>query len=414
MNKVLFAILLIAISSFAVHAAPLRQIDESNSIPNQYIVVFGMNVTSAERDIHLETLFLNFVAEKDFDNKFLHSFDINWFRGFSAVLSPRMLELQRSSPYVAYIEQDAVITAFQSCTVQDTNVPWGLDRISEEVLNLDGNYVYPNTGENVDVYVVDTGINIAHEEFEGRAVWGINYVDDNNNDCNGHGTHVAGTIGSKTYGVAKKVTLTAVKVLNCAGSGSYEGVVAGVNWVTQQYSKRMRPSTANLSLGGPISETLDEAITASIEAGVVFVVAAGNSNDNACNYSPANVPSAISVGATSVADRQGVEEDVRSSFSNYGECVTVFAPGSLIESTWIGDKNTEKKTISGTSMASPHVCGVVAEYLDAHPSATPAQVRTWLVSQAVQSDIDLACKGAYFPDSCNQSPNLLANLPCEI
>lgn len=291
-------------------------------------------------------------------------------------------------PRVAYVEKDEYVS-INAAQVQAT---WGLDRIDQPDLPLNGTYEYnANESSDVNVYVIDTGIQITHNDFNGRAVHGYDTVDSDNDatDCNGHGTHVAGTIASSTYGVAKNVKIHGVRVLGCRGGGAYSDVIEGIEWVTSNHKK---PAVTNMSLGGPTSRAIDEAVKASIQAGVTYVIAAGNSNTDACNASPARVPQAITVGST---DRY----DTRSSFSNYGVCVDIFAPGSDITSTWIGS-NQSTKTISGTSMAAPHVAGVVARYLSSHPEATPEQVRNELVQGALSDKIQRVG---------SQSPNLLLN-----
>jgi len=307
------------------------------------------------------------------------------------------------------IEQDSTFHSSQTCQSQN-GATWGIDRVAERDLDLDGVYRYGATGSGVDAYIVDTGININHKDFGGRAIWGANFVDNQNTDCNGHGTHVAGTVGSNTYGVAKAVTLIAVKVLDCDGSGTNSGVIAGINWVASSYASRKRPSVANMSLGGGKSTATDNAVTAGVKAGVTFVVAAGNDNANACNYSPAACATAITVGATGTdVDTKNNQIDNRAYFSNFGTCVSVFAPGLEITSTWIGSKNTEILTISGTSMASPHVCGIAALYIGNHPTYTPAQVKSWMISNASTGIISLDCVST----ACNQSPNVFVFSPCD-
>jgi len=234
--------------------------------------------------------------------------------------------------------------------------------------------------------------------------------DNTNTDCNGHGTHVAGTVGGKLYGVAKQVTLIAVKVLDCAGSGSNAGVISGINWVATSKASRKRPSVANMSLGGGKSTATDNAVNAAVKAGVTMAVASGNDNKDACNYSPASAADAISVGATGTDADGRNQVDNRAYFSNFGTCVDVFAPGLEITSAWIGSKNNEITTISGTSMATPHVCGVVALYLQAHPTATPATIKQWIITNASQGIVQMDCAGA--GSTCANSPNTFLYSPC--
>ncbi|MFJ8685116.1 S8 family peptidase [Micromonospora wenchangensis] len=288
--------------------------------------------------------------------------------GFSAKMSAGQARRLAADPSVAYVEQDRVMTA----QATQTNPPsWGLDRIDQRNRPLNSSYTYPNTATNVRAYIIDTGIRTTHTDFGGRATWGTNTVDSNNTDCNGHGTHVAGTVGGTKYGVAKGVRLIAVKVLNCAGSGSTTGVISGVNWVT---ANAVKPAVANMSLGGGVSTTLDNAVANSISSGITYALAAGNSSANACNSSPSRVASAITVGATT-------STDARASYSNYGTCVDLFAPGSSITSSW-NTNDSATNSISGTSMASPHVAGAAALVLSANPSYTPAQVASYLTSNA--------------------------------
>ncbi|MFC4145339.1 S8 family serine peptidase [Micromonospora mangrovi] len=292
--------------------------------------------------------------------------------GYSAKMSVGQARRLAADPAVAYVEQDRVVTAQGT----QTGATWGLDRIDQRSLPLNGSYTYPNTATNVRAYIIDTGIRITHSDFGGRASWGTNTVDTNNTDCNGHGTHVAGTVGGAKYGVAKGVRLIAVKVLNCSGSGSTSGVVSGVNWVT---SNAVKPAVANMSLGGGASTTLDNAVASSISSGVTYGIAGGNSGANACNYSPARVASAITVGATT-------SSDARASYSNYGSCLDIFAPGSSITSDW-NSSDTGTNTISGTSMATPHVVGTAALVLGANPGYTPAQVASYLTTNATTGKV---------------------------
>jgi subtilisin family serine protease len=251
------------------------------------------------------------------------------------------------------------------------NPTWGIDRIDEADLPLDNTYVYNESGEGVHVYVIDTGIRTTHSEFGGRASVSFDALGGNGQDCHGHGTHVAGTVGGATYGVAKDATLHAVRVLNCSGSGTTAGVIAGVDWVTQNHQS---PAVANMSLGGSASAALDNAVNNSINSGVTYAIAAGNSSANACNYSPARVAAALTAGAST-------NTDARASFSNFGSCLDVFAPGQSITSAW-STSDGATNTISGTSMASPHVAGVAALFLEANPGAAPATVASALVNGA--------------------------------
>ncbi|KKJ96012.1 S8 family peptidase [Micromonospora sp. HK10] len=292
--------------------------------------------------------------------------------GYRATMAPGQARRLAADPAVAYVEQDRVVTTQGT----QTGATWGLDRIDQRNLPLNSTYTYPNTASNVRAYIIDTGIRTTHSQFGGRATWGTNTVDTNNTDCNGHGTHVAGTVGGSTYGVAKGVRLIAVKVLNCSGSGSTSGVVSGVNWVT---ANAVKPAVANMSLGGGASSTLDNAVANSISSGVTYGIAAGNSSANACNSSPARVASAITVGATT-------STDARASYSNYGSCVDIFAPGSSITSAW-RTSDTATNTISGTSMATPHVVGAAALVLGANPSYTPAQVASYLTTNATTGKV---------------------------
>ncbi|MFF9488463.1 S8 family peptidase [Streptomyces sp. NPDC014676] len=296
--------------------------------------------------------------------------------GYTAVLSATEAGRLAADPAVASVEQN------QRVSVADTtqsNAPWGLDRIDQTSLPLSGTYTYPdNAGSGVTAYVIDTGVRITHQQISGRAAYGYDAVDGDTtaSDGNGHGTHVATTIAGSTYGVAKKAKIVAVRVLDNNGSGTTAGVIAGIDWVTRNHSG---PSVANLSLGGGASTTLDAAVRNSIASGVTYAVAAGNSGANASSYSPARVTEAITVGATT-------STDARASYSNYGSVLDVFAPGSSITAGWhTGD--TATSTISGTSMATPHVAGAAAVHLAGHPSATPAQVASALVNGATTGKV---------------------------
>ncbi len=303
----------------------------------------------------------------------------NVLKGFSTTLSRAKAAKLAADPRVAYVEQNQTVRI----TGTQPNPTWGLDRVDQRNLPLSKSYTYKTTASNVNAYIIDTGIRTSHSEFGGRASVGTDTVGggQNGQDCQGHGTHVAGTVGGRTYGVAKGVKLIAVRVLDCKGSGTTAGVIAGVDWVTTHAKK---PAVANMSLGGGADTSLDNAVKKSIASGVSYAVAAGNGNIlglplNACNSSPARVPEAITVGATDNTDR-------RASFSNYGPCVDVFAPGVDITSAWRTD-DTATDTISGTSMATPHTVGAAALYLSTHTTATPAQVRNALVNNATNGKV---------------------------
>jgi subtilisin family serine protease len=289
--------------------------------------------------------------------------------GFEASMSETQAKKVAADPGVAYVEQNHRV----SLNATQTGATWGIDRIDQRTLPLSTTYTYTATAANVNAYIIDTGIRLSHTDFGGRAVSGYDAIDGGSaDDCQGHGTHVAGTVGGTRYGVAKSVRLVAVRVLDCLGNGTNAGVIAGVNWVT---NNAVKPAVANMSLGGGISAAVDNAVANSISKGITYAVAAGNSRANACTFSPARVPSAITVGATTRTDSRDT------SYSNYGTCVDIFAPGSQITSTW-RTSNTATNTISGTSMAAPHVAGAAALVLSANPSATPAQVASALIAKS--------------------------------
>jgi len=307
------------------------------------------------------------------------------YPGFSAKLTAAQVQELKANPKVVSVIADQAVHS----TTTQTDPTWGLDRIDQRPTAGDGTYSYDTKGTGVTAYVVDTGIRSTHNEFGGRAVSGYDFVDNDGDasDCNGHGTHVSGTVGGSTYGVAKAVKLVGVRVLDCDGSGSFEGVIAGIDWVTVNHSG---PSVLNMSLAGGAYQPVDDAVAAATAAGVTVVVAAANADDNACNWSPARAPSAITVGATDVAD-------IRASFSNWGPCVDLFAPGVDVLSAW-STADDAVNIISGTSMASPHVAGIVARYQQAHPTASPAQVTAALLAAATPNKV-IDPKG---------SPNLIA------
>ncbi len=289
--------------------------------------------------------------------------------GFSAKLSDAQVAKLRASKKVAYVEQDRVVTASATQNMDGNGDPWGLDRIDQTSLPLSGTYTYNTTAPGVTAYVIDTGIATAHSEFGGRASNVYDALGGNGQDCNGHGTHVAGTIGGSTYGVAKGVQLRGVRVLGCDGSGSTSGIISALNWVRANAAK---PAVANMSLGGGYSSALNTAATNLAGSGVFLAVAAGNEDQDACNVSPASASGTYTAAAS---DR----DDVRAYFSNYGGCVDGYAPGVDIKSSWLGGGTN---TISGTSMASPHVAGVGALYKGANGDASSPTIVNWINSNA--------------------------------
>jgi subtilisin family serine protease len=295
------------------------------------------------------------------------------FSGFAASMSEEEAKKLAADPDVAYVEQNQVL----SITADQANPPsWGIDRIDQRSLPVDNNYSYTATGAGVRAYIIDTGLDLDHPDFSGRATTGFDAIDGGAaDDGNGHGTHVAGTVGGELHGVAKDVSLVGVRVLNNSGSGTTAQVLAGVNWVTEN---AVLPAVANMSLGiNAVVQSLNDAVAASIAEGVTYAIASGNSNANACNFSPASTPTAITVNASTASD-------ARASFSNFGNCTDIFAPGNAITSTWL---NGGTNTISGTSMAAPHVAGAAALYLEANPTAAPAAVAAALIASSTPSKI---------------------------
>jgi PKD repeat protein len=349
----------------------------SAPIPGRYIVQFRKSASTSLKDA--------MSVQQSYGGNVEHVYTAA-INGAVMQLSDNAVAALRADPRVLSIEQDQT---FGISTVQSNPPSWGLDRIDQRTALLDKAYNYNVSGSGVTAYIIDTGINFAQADFNGRAVTGYDAITAGGTaaDCNGHGTHTAGTVGSTTYGVAKSVRLVAVRVMDCVGNGSTSSVIAGVDWVTQHVS---RPAVANMSLGGGFSSALNTAVENSIAAGITYAISAGNSTADACNQSPASAPHAITVGATTSAD-------AFASFSNYGSCVKISAPGYNITSLWIGASGTTN-TISGTSMAAPHVAGVAALYLSANPSATPAQVLSALTSNATANVITALPAG---------TPNLL-------
>jgi len=341
----------------------------ATSIANRYIVVLkDSEVSRADVEVMAERLAAKFGGSVGFVYE-------DALRGFEIQVSQRAAARIAALPQVDYVEQ---VHTVQLVATQLNPPSWGLDRIDQRNLPLNNSYTYPNTASGVNVYIIDTGIRLTHNDFGGRAFTGFDAITSGGtaNDCHGHGTHVAGTVGGTAHGVAKQVRLYAVRVLNCSGSGTTAQVVAGVNWVT---ANAVRPAVANMSLGGGANTSIDNAVRNSINAGITYAVAAGNGNalgirQNACNYSPARVSTAITVGATQ-------SNDQAASFSNYGTCVDILAPGVNIVSAWYSS-NTATRSLSGTSMATPHVAAAAALVLQAHPTWSPAQVKSHLESTA--------------------------------
>lgn len=342
-------------------------------IPGQYIVVLkDPAVRAASGQLETAAQFAEHTVQT-YGGALLFTYDAA-LSGFAAILPAEGAAAMAADPNVDYIEPDQVVAA----SVEQTNPTWGLDRIDQRDLPLNSRYSYNNAGAGVHVYIVDTGVLGTHQEFAGRMGAGYTAIADGRGttDCNGHGTHVAGTAAGVTYGVAKQATIHPVRVLGCNGSGTNSGVIAGINWVTANHIK---PAVANMSLGGSASSTLDAAVRNSIAAGVVYAVAAGNENVDACQSSPARTAEALTVGATT-------NTDARASFSNYGSCLDIFAPGAGIVSAY-HTGNSATASLSGTSMASPHVAGAAALYLAANPAANPSAVATALTGNATASKV---------------------------
>ena len=394
--------------SFVTFLVVLNAAFGQKVIPNQYIVSFKEGPETIDS---LASSFMTFVTDKvraahtnsrvgtnsrivgSFSTQFvppgqLGKYSIGSFRGVAikipAGLNITMNDLKNSN--VLDIEQDKEV----SLSATQTNPVWGLRRISSRDLNSSPYYTFPDSaGVGIDAYVIDTGIRTSHTQFGGRAFFGANFVGGSNSDGNGHGTHVAGTIGASTFGVAKRSTLIAVKVLSSSGSGSTSGIISGINWAVNRMTQKASPkliSVANLSLGGGISTAMDNAVASATAAGMVMVLAAGNSNVDACTSSPARAPSGITVGASA-------SNDTIASFSNWGTCVDIFAPGVGIQSAW-STSNTATNTISGTSMAAPHVAGVVALALADYAFTTAQQVTDFIKSKATVGKSTGALKGA--------------------
>ena len=374
---------LLAIGSAAAFAGEFRAVE--NPVQGRYIVVLKQSAARLSTEVGIKARVPDVARGMAAGHgaKLLRSYE-HALRGFVVDADDRALAKLLADPRVAYVEEDG----YARINATQNGATWGLDRVDQRNLPLSTTYTYNTTAAGVHAYIIDTGMLATHNEFAGRVGNGFDAVGGGTNDCHGHGTHVAGTVGGSTYGVAKGVTLHPVRVLDCGGSGTWAGVIAGIDWVA---ANRVLPAVANMSLGGGANASVDAAVANLTNAGVTVAVAAGNNSSDACGFSPARAPSAITVGSTT-------STDAASSFTNWGTCLDIFAPGSSITSSW-NTGNTATNTISGTSMASPHVAGAAALYLASNPSATPAAVRNALVANATPNKV------TSIPGS--GSPNLL-------
>jgi len=404
------------------NVAPLYSSDSAQVIPDSYIVVLKKKLEKAKIEYHHECVH-NFVSEEkrslskrsilgDLVSGIKHTFKFDNFQGYSGRFTNEVLDRIRRSDEVAYVEKDQVVYATNILT--QTNAPWGLARVAHrESLNF-GNfnkYLYDSkAGEGVTIYVIDTGINVGHVDFQGRAIWGKTIPqNDEDLDGNGHGTHVAGTIAGYRYGVSKHAKVVAVKVLRSNGSGTMSDVIKGVEYAAVSHieakdkarkeGKPFKGSGANMSLGGGKSQALDSAVNGAVDVGLNFAVAAGNDNRDACDYSPAAAENAITVGASTI-------EDERAWFSNHGPCVDVFGPGKDILSTWKGSK-TATNIISGTSMASPHVAGLIAYFLSLEPESSSEFFSTSLTPKQLKDKIIRLSTKNILEKIPSNTPNLL-------
>jgi len=413
--------------------APLVAADNAKIIADNYIIVFKKHVTEKHAADHhnwVQSVHDGYQVRKtelkkrsqtplvdDIFSGIRHTYNIaGGLLGYSGHFDEDVIEQIRRHPDVEMIERDQEVHALEQDAELEKNSPWGLARVSNrEQLgfgNFNKYYYSADGGEGVDVYVIDTGTNVDHVDFEGRATWGKTIPSgDEDKDGNGHGTHCSGTIAGKKYGVSKKAHVKAVKVLRSNGSGSMSDVVKGVEYAAEQHSEQVsiakkgkrkgfKGSAANMSLGGGKSAILDQAVNAAVDAGIHFAVAAGNDNADACNYSPASATKAVTVGASTLGDE-------RAYFSNWGKCTDIFAPGLNIQSTWTGSKYAVK-TISGTSMASPHIAGLLAYLLSLQPAKDSSYAVAEITPKKLKDDlISIGTVGA-LSDIPSSTPNILA------
>ena len=366
------AIFVALMSCFAAQAVEIKGVGSPNAIPYRYIVVFKDQATVSASGAKMSVATIASQVSGKYGAAVGRTYQYA-IKGAAVTMDLKQAQAMAMDPSVAYVEQDQRVSVVGT----QTSATWGLDRIDQTNLPLSRTYTYPSS-TGVHAYVIDTGLRSTHSDFTGRVGAGFDAINDGNgtNDCQGHGTHVAGTVGGTKWGVAKDVTIHAVRVLDCTGNGTTSGVIAGMDWVVGNHVK---PAVANMSLGGEVSQAVDDAIARMTNAGVVTVVAAGNDGANACNYSPARASSAITVGSTT-------NTDARSSFSNFGTCVDVYGPGSNITSA-SRSSDTGSTSLSGTSMASPHVAGIAALYLSKNPTATIAQVTSAILTNALNGKI---------------------------
>lgn len=343
-------------------------------IANSYIVVLQDDITErTARDVDDVTALLTGRYSGTIDKIYRDA-----LKGYSVVMTAEQAEKLSRHPWVKYVEEDSEVLADATTQAPAT---WGISRIDHRsyVWPLDQNYTYSATGVGVNVYVIDTGVLTTHPDFEGRATEPFSVDNTPIENCYGHGTHVAGTIGSKTYGVAKNVTLHSIRVFPCSGGTSLSNVLAGIDWVVGQ---AIKPAVTNLSLGTTYSATFEQAVQTMIDSGITAVVAAGNESEDACAHSPAHLPAALTVGSVT-------DSDTRDPLSNYGSCVDIFAPGQAIVSTW-NRADVPVNLLSGTSTASPHVAGVAALYLETHRWAPPAEVSSVITGSATRGAVQNA------------------------